>query len=54
MKYWKLNVIGYCVIETSCYVEKGLELSPSIPNRSKDFRKILPILISINWPSLVT
>ena len=32
---------------------KGLEISISSPNLSKDFRKILPLLISINWPSLV-
>ena len=32
---------------------KWLELIPSIPSRSKDFRKILPFFISINWPSLV-
>ena len=57
MKYWKLNVIGYCVIGTGCYVKRAWNLalvSPGIPNRLKDFKKILRILISINWPSLVT
>ena len=35
-------------------VENDLELSPSLPNCSKDSSKLLPLLISINWPSLVT
>ena len=30
-----------------------MESSPSPPNCSRDFMKILPLLISINWPSLV-
>ena len=34
-------------------MEKGLELSPSPPNFPEDFRKIFPLLISINWLSLV-
>ena len=33
---------------------KDLEPSPSPRNCSKDSRKLLPLLISINWPSLVT
>ena len=32
---------------------KGPELSPSPLNRSKNFRIILSLLISFNWPSLV-
>ena len=35
-------------------MEKNLEPSPSPPNCSKDYWKLLPLLISINWPSLVT
>ena len=31
-----------------------MEPSPSPPNCSKDYWKLLPLLISINWPSLVT
>ena len=31
-----------------------MESSPSLPNISKDYWKLLPLLISINWPSLVT
>ena len=31
-----------------------LESIPSPPNCSKDYWKLLPLLISINWPSLVT
>ena len=34
-------------------IPKGMKLSPSPSNCLKDFRKILPLLISINWPSLV-
>ena len=33
---------------------KGLELSPSPPNCSEDFSKLLPLLMCIDWPSLVT
>ena len=35
-------------------MEKDLEPNPSAPNCSKDYRKLLPQLIFINWPSLVT
>ena len=35
-------------------IEKDLESSPSLPNCSKDYWKLLYLLISINWPSLVT
>ena len=31
-----------------------MDPSPSPPNFSKDYWKLLPLLISINWPSLVT
>ena len=31
-----------------------MESSPSLPNFSKDYWKLLSLLISINWPSLVT
>ena len=31
-----------------------LESSPSFPNCWKDYWKLLPLLTSINWPSLVT
>ena len=33
---------------------KDMELSPNPPNCSKDSWKLLLLLISINWPSLVT
>ena len=33
---------------------KDLEPRPSPPNFSKDSRKFLPLLVSINWSSLVT
>ena len=49
----KFDIIGYWVIGAGCFIEKGLELSPSHPNHSNDFGKILTLLISINWPSLV-
>ena len=35
-------------------MEKDLKSSPSLPNWSKDYWKLLYLLISINWPSLVT
>ena len=53
LKLWKLEIIGYWIIGTGCYIEQGLELSTTLPTRSKDFKKILPMLISVNWPNLV-
>ena len=53
MKHWKLYVIGYWVIGRSCLIKKDLEFSPSPPSPSKDFGKLLPLLISINCWSLV-
>ena len=35
-------------------LKKDLESSPSLPNFSKDYWKLLYLLISINWPSLMT
>ena len=35
-------------------MEKGLEPSPSPPYCSKEYWKLLHLLITINWPSLVT
>ena len=35
-------------------MEKDLEPNPSPVNYSKDYRKLMLLLISINWPSLVT
>ena len=46
MKHWKLDIISYWLIGAGCLIEKGLELSPSPPNHSNDFRKILTLLIS--------
>ena len=54
MKRWKLDKFGYWVIGASCSSEKGLELNPNRPNRSKDFWKILSLLISINWLTLMS
>ena len=54
VKNWKLDISGYWVIITGCYIEKDQELSLSLPNCSKDSWKLLPLLISITWPSLVT
>ena len=54
MEHWNLNIIGYWVIGAGCWIEKDLELIPSLPNCSKDSWKLLPLLISINWPSLVS
>ena len=47
MKYWCSDIIGYWVIEVGCYIEKELEISPSPPNFSEDFSKLLPFFISI-------
>ena len=46
-KKWNIGILAYLVIE------KGLKSSPSLPNCSKDYWKLLSLLISINWPSLV-
>ena len=45
---WLLSNFGRLLIK------KDLESSPSPPNCSKDYWKLLHLLISINWPSLVT
>ena len=54
MKHWNCDIIGYRVLGAGCLIEKNLELSPSPPDFSKDSWKLLPLLISIHWPSLVT
>ena len=54
MKHWNLAIIGYWVIGTGCQIKKDLELNPSPQNRLNDSWKILSLLISIEWPSLVT
>ena len=36
MKQWNRDMIGYTVIRAGCYIEKDLELSPSLTNCSKD------------------
>ena len=43
-------------VKSSLYYSrvKDMELSPSPPDCSKDSWKLLLLLISINWPSLVT
>ena len=35
-------------LEKVLKLKKGLELSPSAPNHTKDFRKIVPLVISVN------
>ena len=42
MKQWNLNIIGYWVIGSGYWIEKGLELSPSPPNCSKDSQNYCP------------
>ena len=54
MKHWNVDIISYWVIGAVCLIEKDLEFSPSPSNCSKDSWELLPLLISINWPSLVT
>ena len=49
-----LGVIGYWVIGAGCKINKDLELSPSSPNCSKHYWKLLPLLVCIDWSSLVT
>ena len=44
MKHWNLDLFGYWAIGAS----------PSPPNCLKDYWKLLLLLISINWPGLVT
>ena len=54
MKHWKLDIIRYWVIGAGWLIEKkSLELSPSPPNHSNNFRKISALLIYIKWLSLV-
>ena len=53
LKHWNRDVIGYWVIGAGCWIEKYLEPSPSPRNCSKDYWILLPLLISISWPSLV-
>ena len=53
IEHLKLDIIGSCVIGAGCYIEKSLELSPSPPNCSEDFRKLLPLFTAINRLSLV-
>ena len=45
MKHWKLDIIGFWVIGAGCYIKKSLKRSSNTPNRSKDFTKILILLI---------
>ena len=54
MRHWNLGIFGYWVIGAGCKIEKDLESSPRLPNCSKDYWQLLYLLISINWPSLVT
>ena len=51
MKHWKLDKIGYWEIGAGCLIEIGLELSPSPPNRSKDFRKMIPSCLDLSTKS---
>ena len=53
MKHWNLGIFGYWVIGAGFQIEKDLESSPSLPNCSKDYWKLLSLLTSINWPSLM-
>ena len=53
MKHWNFDIIGYWVIGAVCEIEKDLELSPSPPNCSNNSWNLLPLHISINWPSLL-
>ena len=54
MECWNLNLIHYWVIGADCLIEKDLECSSSPPSCSKELWELLPMLISINWLSLMT
>ena len=54
IKHWNLDIFGYWVIGAGYWIKKYLKSSPRLPKCSKDYWKLLPLLISINWPSLVT
>ena len=54
MKHWNFDIIRYCAIGVGCSIEKNLEPSLSPQNCSKNYWKLLPLLISISSPSLVT
>ena len=53
MKHWNRDIIGYRVIGAGCLLEKDLKLSLTPPNCSTDSWKLLPLVTSIHWPSLV-
>ena len=54
MKHWNIGIFGYWVIGAVCWIEKDQEPSSSLSNCSKGYWKLFYVLISINWPSLVT
>ena len=45
--HWELNIIGTLVIGAGLLIENSLPLGPSPLNRSKDFRKLLPLFTFI-------
>ena len=54
MKHWNLGIFGHWVIGAAFQIAKDLQSSPSLPNCWKDYWKLLYLLISVNWPSLLT
>ena len=54
-KHWNLGIFGYWVIGAGCLIKKDLESSPSLPNCSNDYWKLLSLLLAYiyNWPILV-
>ena len=54
LKNHNLNTIGFWLIVGSCLSKKGLDVSSSAPVYTKYFLNILPVTISITFPSFVT
>ena len=48
---WPIPLLSIAAVNL---IKKDLESSPIPPNFSEDYWTLLPLLISINWPSLVT
>ena len=53
LKHWNLVIIGYWLGQVA-KLKRTWKPSPSPPHFSKDYWELLPLLISINWTSLVT
>ena len=51
---WKSKIIDFWLCAMRWYTKKDLDLVPSPPNHLKYFLKVLPLTVSINWPSFMS